>query len=711
MTSTSLTAARLSIAFSLVFTLFLFALFGHPQAVESKSWTEFFLIGIVFAVAVLAVLYVLFVRYERIEKFLLDGGDDISRYVETAPGLTCAILIVVLAGAGLFLELALIRWHASTFPMFAFYKNFSLLACFTGLGLGYATARDRQVSLVLVLVLLAFQIVCMLVLRYGSGSALNMLMASPVAEQTVMGTRTLGLSGDLTRNAALIAIVYGLLIMVFSTTVAAMIPIGQVTGRFMDQLPKLRAYGFNLVGSVLGVAAFMAISFVWAPPAAWFALAGAAIILMLPRTGFHRPVGVVMLTAMVVLLTWPVNPTTQRIYSPYQLIERSVWPETGLMMILAGGTYYQKVYDFSVENQNRDNGPLAAILNYYDLPYQVAENLDRVAIVGSGSGNDVAAALRAGAKEIDAVEIDPVILELGRAYHPEQPYANSRVTAIIDDARTHFRTTDRTYDTIVYAVLDSHTQLSQASSVRIDSFVYTLEGFQESYARLNDGGTFYVSFSLLSSFQGPRIYEMMRQASGQEPMVVRIGYDSQWSTAYRYHAQRTTAYLLRKGGSTPGWRDKIEQQGFELVSEDYAAAAGEVDIPTDDWPFFYMKARVYPVSYLPAIALIFFLTVFLGRRVLRQGEFNMGSVGFFFLGAGFMLIETKAITELGLLFGSTWIVIAVVIIAVLTMAFLANLAVELFRLRRVFPYYLLLIMAIVFGYFLAYPVNAHTHYM
>ena len=93
------------------------------------------------------------------------------------------------------------------------------------------------------------------------------------------------------------------------------------------------------------------------------------------------------------------------------------------------------------------------------------------------------------------------------------------------------------------------------------------------------------------------------------------------------------------------------------------------------------------------------LTVHLGRSILLRGEFRMSSIGFFFLGAGFMLIETKAITELGLLFGSTWVVIAIVIIAVLTMAFLANLAVEHFSLQRVYLSYLLLIMTIIFAYF------------
>ena len=40
-----------------------------------------------------------------------------------------------------------------------------------------------------------------------------------------------------------------------------------------------------------------------------------------------------------------------------------------------------------------------------------------------------------------------------------------------------------------------------------------------------------------------------------------------------------------------------------------------------------------------------------------------------------MLVETKAITELALYYGSTWIVISIVIAAILIMAFMANLIV------------------------------------
>src|SRR5690606_2753445 len=58
-----------------------------------------------------------------------------------------------------------------------------------------------------------------------------------------------------------------------------------------------------------------------------------------------------------------------------------------------------------------------------------------VLILGAGSGNDVAAALMNGAEHVDAVEIDPVIADIGARHHPAQPYRDPRVNLVIDDGR------------------------------------------------------------------------------------------------------------------------------------------------------------------------------------------------------------------------------------------------------------------------------------
>ena len=99
-------------------------------------------------------------------------------------------------------------------------------------------------------------------------------------------------------------------------------------------------------------------------------------------------------------------------------------------------------------------------------------------------------------------------------------------------------------------------------------------------------------------------------------------------------------------------------------------------VPTDDWPFFYMVERAYPVTYMVALGMILLLSYFFVRRTIGFAEpIDRSYLPFFFLGSGFMLVETKAITELGLHLGGTWFVIAAAILLVLVMAFLANLIV------------------------------------
>jgi hypothetical protein len=104
-----------------------------------------------------------------------------------------------------------------------------------------------------------------------------------------------------------------------------------------------------------------------------------------------------------------------------------------------------------------------------------------------------------------------------------------------------------------------------------------------------------------------------------------------------------------------------------------ATSAGVLDLPSDDWPFFYLEKKMYPETYLMLLALVLSIAFFLVRGLLPSQSLQASMFPFFFLGGGFMLIETKAITELGLLFGNTWHVVGITIVSVLVMAYLANI--------------------------------------
>ncbi len=97
---------------------------------------------------------------------------------------------------------------------------------------------------------------------------------------------------------------------------------------------------------------------------------------------------------------------------------------------------------------------------------------------------------------------------------------------------------------------------------------------------------------------------------------------------------------------------------------------------------------------------------FMNRLLLDRTSNPFGkNSAFFLLGAGFMLIETKAITELGLAFGNTWHVIGIAISGVLVMAFLANSFVARFHLSRLLLPYALLLGGLALG---RYTMSHHV---
>lgn len=648
------------------------------------------------------ILPFLFMRHMRIlaahlhEWFgdlLRHAGKPIAEWLEDAPARNVAIGIIAISAVSLFLELALIRWQASLFPVFALYKNFTLLACFCGLGIGYAMTHEKQLYLPLSLPMLALTTTSLSFLRYVSNEKISgHLSVVPVREETWVATFAPFQGGPLLQALHDLPVFF-LLVVTFILNVLTVLPVAQFCGKLMQRSEPLSGYGLNLLGSIGGVALLFLLSWLWIGPAAWFGLSGLLLMwYLLPAKPARLPAMVSLVIIFLVTL-WPFEPLVQNIYSPYQLIQKTAKVSDGRMAILSAGSYYQKVYDLGFNNPEREKS-LRKTVGYYELPFRTANPVGTVAIVGAGSGNDAAAALRLGAAEVYAVEIDPAIRALGAIYHPEHPYQNPRAHIIVNDARTFFRKTDREFDTIVYAVLDSHILLSHGSNVRLDSFVYTQEGLRDAYARLKPGGLMSLSFALPNDVMGHKIYRMLKnlQDSGP-PTAVLTGYDN----------NNTTTFMVRKGEAPLTLPDQfLASHGLTVKTNAYVSQMNmAVDLPTDDWPFFYMSHKTYPASYVVSLLLIMALAAELVRQFLPGRAWDATLLPFFFLGAGFMLVETKAITELGLLFGNTWQVIGIAIIGVLLMGFLANLAVVKLRPRKVIIPYVLLLAFIGIGYIVA----------
>ncbi len=606
--------------------------------------------------------------------------DPLQRLIETLEGHRLTIAIVLASALGLYFELFLIRWHASSFQLFAYYKNVTLIACFLGLGIGFALGSRGRIWLALAFPGIALQIVLLRLLR---DTPIAELLNNPVPGNVALGLTKNTLVGGVPEALPGILISYGFLALIFVASALSLIPMGQITARLMKRMPELRSYGLNLVGSILGVLVFTLLAHFWTPPTVWLVL---GVTAALPFLRVERRMVIAAATATTtaaaLLGLLSLSSEVREIYSPYQILlvnERPGEPP----VIMVNHTYFQRALDLSLKSVMMDP-QLERRARYYELAYLIRPNPESVLVLGSGLGNDVAAALRRGSTRVDAVEIDPAIYRLGREIHPENPYLDKRVTTTVTDARRFIRRSDERFDVIVYGLLDSHSLLSANTSVRLDSYVYTVEAFREARSLLTDDGILILSFSLMSQEQGEKLYRMMSMAfDGASPRILLSGYD------------RGFAFLVGQGVEE---MNLSAISGFLDVTENFANPESTVDPATDDWPFFYMPRRTVPLGYGALIAVLLAVSFTVSARVLQSPGRLVPSLPCFFLGAGFMLVETRTITELGLLFGSTWQVVSVTIVAVLVMAFSANFIILKMGSPPVGITYGLLILSLVVGF-------------
>jgi spermidine synthase len=573
------------------------------------------------------------------------------------------VWIGVSAAIGLFLELTVIRFHGSCFQLFAFFKNVSLLSCFLGLGIGYSIAGSRPLFTPLVLPALAVQFAFMHCLRF---TPVGQFLHNPVSEQLALG---LDQAGDWNH----LATAYAFLIWAFAFNAACFIPLGHLASRTMLSTPRLHAYGWNLLGSLVGIVLFYLLSYLQTPPAVWVGVGALLLVLVLRR---HALATAISAVACLLLLATTFAIDRYDLYSPYQLLTVNFTAHP-YPNINVNHVYFQQIWNFS--GNAPDQGPqAAAAAGYYAMPYVLKPHPADVLIVGAGTGNDVASAVRHGAGHIDAVEIDPTILQLGRLFHPEAPYSSPTVAVHVQDARAFIRHATEKYDLIVYGLLDSHTLLSGLSGVRLDSYIYTAEAFREARARLKPGGVLCCSFCMIRGELGRKLYLMLQNAfDGAPPVVYSTGYDGGY------------AFVATNGPPASSVASLPDQQP---ATDIFASDQYHADMSTDDWPFFYMPVRTYPLSYVLMLAMLLGVSVAFilpFRRAFGADDAHDADAdsqvpatasqlrGFslpcFLLGAGFMLLETKSITQLALFYGSTWTVVGFVIAAILLMAYFANL--------------------------------------
>jgi SAM-dependent methyltransferase len=641
----------------------------------------------------------------------------------------------------LFLELACIRWFPAHVLLLTFFTNSVLLACFLGMSIGCLVAKHER--------------------RYLTWTAPALLVGILAAHAAELmprfekmvdvgdNSQVVYFGAERYADPAHFFLPMEVLCGFFFVVIClAMVGPGQELGRSLEREPnRVRAYTINIAGSLAGIALFSLSSYLQLPPGFWFAAVVGLVGWFLvrdsrPKSGLAWAGVAVPLIAIVVLSSWRSgsfgfdrNVPGTTYWSPYYRIDYEHAPRRNISVNLIGHQTMEPL-----ERIPEYNLPHALRRDVARLEGQAPKPFDDVLIIGAGSGNDVSRALRWNVGHVDAVEIDPVILDLGRRDHPAQPYSDPRVTPHNDDGRNFLRSTDKQYDLAIYALVDSLVLHSSFSNIRLESYLFTKEAFDDVKQHLKPGGIFATYNYFRQGWIVARLQKTLKESFGTEPLVIMLPYRENvepgasleaftiflsgsdealapFRKAFGEHknywldAQNLGPESARNGflDTPPPTLTKDDARWTRFGLSTVEQPAEDLPIATDDWPFLYVRRPMIPALSVRAAAVmgglaIALLYFFDRRRKGASGERSSFNFSMFFLGAGFMLVETKAVVRMALLFGSTWIVNSIVFFAVLLLILLANLTVARLRPKSLLPYFAGLLASLLVAIFV--PLDA-----
>lgn len=541
----------------------------------------------------------------------------------------------------LFFELILIRFIPSNVRITAYFVNLVLISAFLGMGIGLILVKKNRNYY-------QYFFPFLLLLIGACFYFKNILITGNNTEEEFFA-----IYYDLSpksREWGMVPVVS----IFFFLSALPFVALGNAMGKEFNKFSALIAYAINTAGSLTGLLVFSLFSYLSSPPVIWFAFGG-FIYILIGESKKQKLYSLVFLL-LILFFVQSFYQKDHEIWSPYYKINH--YQNQDIASINVNGSLHQHMINFFPPTLSQKD-QADRLKRDYILPFRFVKKWDDVLILGSGSGNDVYMVLEQQAKNIDAVEIDRAIWKFGKDKNYQKPYDDPRVSVSIDDARAFLKKTEKKYDVIILGTLDSQTLLSGMSSIRLDNYIYTLEAFRSVKEHLKPEGIVILYHMSQNKTIPFKLAKIIMDVFGSHPLI---------------HFEKD--HRLFNFTLVAGAKEKpIGEFGYSfpaLTSKD-KTITNLVSVPTDDWPYLYLDKPGIPTHYLQIGGIIFLVSlvtiiISVGRKDIKKPDWTL-----FLFGASFLLLETKSVTEMSLLFGSTWQVNVLVFAAILTLIFAANL--------------------------------------
>jgi hypothetical protein len=250
------------------------------------------------------------------------------------------------------------------------------------------------------------------------------------------------------------------------------------------------------------------------------------------------------------------------------------------------------------------------------------------------------------------------------------------VTSYVDDGRAFLQQTNHRYDLILFALPDSLTLVAGQSSLRLESYLFTVEAMRQARAHLKPGGVFGEYNYYREQWLIDRLAGTLQSVYGHAPCLDSTGHIGRLGLL--------SASVDPAAINCPSTWD----HGSRVVP----AAA------TDNYPFLYLQQPGVPGFYLITLLLIVLAALMLVRLAGGPLSGMAAYADLFFMGVAFLLLETKNVVQFALLFGTTWFVNALVFTGILLAVLAAVTVAQHMRLKTLWPLYGLLLAAVAIAW-------------
>jgi len=333
---------------------------------------------------------------------------------------------------------------------------------------------------------------------------------------------------------------------------------------------------------------------------------------------------------------------------------------------------------------------------------------ERVLVIGAGGGLDVLTALHHGARAVDAVEINPDVIDIVRNRFADRTgglFSRPGVRLIRGEGRSFVAHSRESYDLIQISLIDTWAASSSGAYSLTEGYLYTVEAFVEYFRRLGERGVL-----AITRWGGRPPREILKTCTVAVKALEKIGRTDPGRHVAVLSVGGLGGVLVKPGGFTDAevdaLRATVRAHGvrprflpgrggsgelarlFAAEDVDAFARAHPLDISaaTDDRPYFFQfgrwrdlldlgawRERQYFLSgrlvlltvLLQALSFSGLLLALSARGTERKRLERRAEAYFVIIGIAFMFVELALMQRLTLYLGSPLLAASLVLATVL----------------------------------------------